>query len=257
MTEVSYKQLWIEAYQRDRNDMAVIIERDPFNDWDKIRFPEISVSWALQNALDILYSGTDPELAYRFLSRCVAIIERTERDGKLDAQKRDVGSVLERAEFYRAKALTLAVSTGGTHADLFRQSGQDFLAWIAKDKHSSTWHDQDEAYFLAASGAHLICDDVERANELFQRYTKTNWIRIEARLWRDLCAEWLADGRVSEPLKLMLWNRFDEIRRPQYQPKMFMRLTEFRLEFGAIVWKYVLENKGAIDWNAVIELVSR
>lgn len=55
----------------------------------------------------------------------------------------------------------------------------------------------------------------------------------------------------------MLDNQFDIIRHPKYNPDMFERVDELRLEFGAIMWRYVLENKGPLDWNAIVEFIAR
>ncbi|HMO86987.1 MAG TPA: hypothetical protein PKC18_18930 [Lacipirellulaceae bacterium] len=95
------------------------------------------------------------------------------------------------------------------------------------------------------------------AHLLFDRAPTTGWVHPEARLYRDLCAEWQSMDQLSEPLKTMLWNCFDTVRSPNYRPDFFVRLTELRLEFGAIMWKYVLANKGEINWQEVVELVSR
>ncbi|HMO86988.1 MAG TPA: hypothetical protein PKC18_18935, partial [Lacipirellulaceae bacterium] len=93
-----------------------ILDGDPFRNWEEARLPFISVNGAVRNALDILYSGLDPKLGQRFLDRAWALIERTDQDKKIDAERGQVGFFMHRAQFLLDKTLTLALREGA--ADL-------------------------------------------------------------------------------------------------------------------------------------------
>lgn len=67
---ISYKSEWNLIFSKDQDDLAEILELDPFEDWEKNRNPEGTAADDFYDGLSILYSGSDTKGLSIFLKEC-------------------------------------------------------------------------------------------------------------------------------------------------------------------------------------------
>lgn len=257
-TTVRFKQQWIESIQRERHDFEQVLELiDPFKNWETINnVPTITIAAALDDALDILYAGTEPELARKFLNRAWAQIERTEQDNKFAQVEQEPDYPLYRAEFLKYKYFTAGLLGMPRDDAWLYESAQQYMRWLEHRK-PPAWHDQDQSYFLSAVSNFLIAGNAPKALALFGTHPGVHWIHPEGPLWQELSQAAAVGRPPGELLRQRLWQRFDVVRDPEYRPDYFSRVPEFRFAFGTIMWKYVEHAaEKEIDWHGVIELIA-
>lgn len=257
-SEVSYKHRWRELLHADEKDLRELIRTDDtFETWKPDWRHEVGVAADLRTALDILYGELDHEMATYYLKRGLEQARRAEEVGFPDCMTVDDGLYTRRAEFLSSKAYLIALLHNRTERDLLRQASDDYVMEMA-EKNTRSWGGYEQSFFLSAVGMRLICGDVAEARGLFDRANPKQWYHPEGIRWRELCDEILRGQGIAEDLALILEDRFDTIRKPYYQPDASLDVIKFRLETGAILWKYV-HNPSAteIDWPSVVAYVSR
>lgn len=249
-----YKQEWKEQYQRDRSYFEE--DFDPFQDWDVIDMPGLVAESQLIDALFVLYGDGDPAIIGKFLSAAIEAANRAQAENKFSSVQCERGFPKNRGRALRTRAYATALHSGQLPTDDLRQASYDYETWCNQyGKHD--WGAQSQAYLLNAARPAAIAGDIERFAALLHDERAFNWHEAEHGAYVALAAA-IKDGIPVQDERLIdrFQGIFNRIRRPDFKPTVYMEKDIVRFELGAIWCKYFLSN-GSIDWNTVIDEVSK
>lgn len=260
MIKKRYKPQWVAKYEADLNTLREELGMDPFEDWERNRMPEGDVEDGLRDAVDILYADRTSADAVRFLRRSLEVANRIFAEDKLQSQLCTGGFPENRGRMLRAKIYAQSLLREPLDVKGLLQASSDYEAWC-KDYKGKDWDSVGEAEYLAAVRLAVIAGDLERASKLLKTKRPFKWHKEEHGLLKRVVNAVFIE---KQPLPLRdqaLLEQFDEyfdrIRDPNLEPDIFIELDVLRLEIGAIRYKYFTDDRGDIDWNRIIEVVSQ
>lgn len=257
-TNKSYKQYWLNRHDENSEFRVKDVATDPFLDWDLNTMPESSVEWNMFMALEICYANADESLAHRYLQRCLQVVERIFHEDRLiELHKRGKGLFpVNRAAVYRAQAYAQALLGRGLDKNLLARAATDYEDYC-NGEGKSPWDSQAQCYYLNAVTLILLAGDRQRARELLAIKRSFKWHAEQFVLYQEL-AQTTTEPPIQDPTLPDRFGRFfDEIRNPGYDPEAFIEKSTLRFELGALRDKYFISQNGEIDWQRVIDAVSR
>lgn len=258
MTNVSYRAAWQAEYAKDRMGYDEILTWDPFANWESNSAPESLAERLCEHGLAILCGGGDPEQARRFLENCLRIAERTLAERKLESLPWCKSKFPKnRGELLRARTFAQALLGGSLNEAALRQAAADieeFSHGFPKGK----WDDLEEADYLGSVRLALLGGDPEMPARLFKRRRVIRWHAEEYALLKGL-----ADSPQPPPPQpdLPLLVRFDayfeRIRDPKYKSEVYQQTDVLRPELAALRDKYFVSPDGRVDFQRVVQAISR
>lgn len=257
-TEKLHKYYWVKRHEENSEFRTRDVRTDPFANWDRNTMPESQVEWDLERALDVYYANADESLARQYLNRCLRVAKRILDENKLvELDKGGEGLFpVKRGRTYRAQAYAQALLGRDVDRELLIRASKDYEDYC-NGVGKSPWDSQAQCYYLNAVTLSLLADDRARARELLATKRSFKWHAEQFALYQEL-AQTTAEPPIPDPALLERFNRFfNEVRDPKYDPKVFIEPGTLRFELGALRDKYFISSNGEIDWQRVIEAVSR
>lgn len=252
----SYRSEWQARFRRDADSYSTVLATDPFRNWEGKVNPEGSAEDSFVEALRVLYSHESPSIANALLDRSLAIVNRTVREGRLESEICRGSFPINRGILLRTFTYARACRGEQVELDPLRQASADFETW-AVERLAGHWDSQTQAYYLAAARLSLIAGNSETAKRLLATRKSLKWHSREAGILKALAA-WVPLDVRQDDLRLLgeLETYLDEVRRPGYQPRVFIEGFILPFELAALREKYFQNTDGAVDWARVIDAVS-
>ena len=227
----------------------------PFRNWEDDRLPEMDAVRKLRNGLICAYARWDGRRRDSFFDQSIAIVERALAENKFMSESCQFAFPGNRACALRVRAYASALLGRGLLIDDLNQSSIDYESWC-EGYEAGDWDSQAQAYYLDAVRTALLAGELNRASGLLDVRRSFRWHQQEFETMGQLIRAAVKSTPVlGDSARESILTFFELIRDPSFQPDVFLEIDVVRLEWGALVNKYLAPGD-AINWNTVIEIVS-
>lgn len=247
MNDTSVKRYWRERATQNLDAFLGVLRLDPFDRWERNRLPEAAAESYLINGLKLCYGGNS-ELAGRFFSVCIEIVDRSIRESVFERPPASMGFPMNRGIALRARSYASGLTSRGWELQTLTQASVDFHRW-STDSRSRPWDAITEAYFLAAIRVAVVTGDLERAATLCATKKRFSAHGKELALMRAL----VADG--PKATNRSLKDYFDTVRDPDLKPRDFLEREIVAFELGILSSRDSLSSNEP-NWQEVIAAVA-
>jgi hypothetical protein len=256
---ISYRDYWVSSHEKERVELRTILdELSPFRDnhWEINRSPDGTADRYLWNALQVLFSGQDTQLANEFLDTSLRVIERTMQERKLDRPECEGGRPRNYGRLLRTNVYVKALLGGPFDRTQALEAAGHYADWC-KAVRKSSWDSQDQAYYLIAVRLSLLAGACDQASGLLKAGKKLKWHEKEASLLKALLERSKIQEFSGDKQKQDFLAFLDEVRNPHYKPGVFLEHVIYPFEIAMVYTMYYEGDGRSPDLQRAIELVSR
>lgn len=252
------KRHWTRLYKKSLAELNELIDSDyPSQNWDANVSPDGTASFEFKTAVRILAGSEDWDLARRYLTRSVALVDRVFKEDKLMQPGCKLRYPENSAICRKTKAYAEALLGGELDRDALIVASREYQAYFEERDDPKDRNEQRHYSWVASIQLALIGGDLERSGQLLKRspsHSRLNKRHLGA--LKDLAA--LASAAVRGPEAQGLVERFDAFFDLARDPRRSMEKGEFLpvttgpFELALLRERYVHRNSGSVDWVRVI-----
>ncbi len=251
------KTHWRRLYKKSLTELNELIEQDyPWRDWEANVSPDTLAEFDFKTAIRILAGSDNWDLARRYMTRSVEIVNRTIEEKKLMAPGCNLNYPANSARCRRIKAYAHSLLGGALDTEALILASKEFEAHYEKHDAPDNRNEQNSYHWIDSIHLSLIGDDLERSMDLLSRpparagYNERHFGVLESVLQ-------LALGQVPTKMRPHIADRFetffDWARDPRKKARghEHLRVTIGPLELALLRDKYIARHD-RLDWKRVI-----
>lgn len=256
MRTTTYASTWTAALTRDRSAYLTLLEKDPFQGWERNRMPEATAERLLVMGTEILFGDRADPLGVAFCEKASEVADRALAERKCESALCKSAFPLNRGHLQRVRVLTTGILCRSLDLEALKHASDDCAAWCESYQRWE-WDSQAEAYYLGAVRMALLGMEGVRTEKLLRGRRRFKWHKVEQELLKDL-APGLVAGRLVEDASVVERFRsfFDRVRDPTFKPEVFAEVKVQRLELGLLWDRGFVGDGQAIDWPRAIDAVA-
>jgi hypothetical protein len=246
-----YKQIWHDRLVRDIASLSSVLEKSPFNDWEKHKITSSSVELPLGFGIGIRFGDGSPELARCFFERSRSVHARAMADNKYEAAM-TTRFLQNRADANFADELAGAlIEDRPLNTEALRRSLVDLQAFHGGAEKplmdNSHWSDR-----LTLAEAFLVAGDAEGCAAVLKIVGSKPKLADRIKIVRAL-----AKGTNLDDLNFRteFARYFDGMRKPGKVSEFYTISVSAKLLWGALYQFRVLGNE-PFSWDRAIAAAS-